>query len=159
MQEEEFKQLLFSATNQAKIFALEYVRNELPSENIYNIRLSLSHDDHALTQFDIYPEESGKVIEWVDANTVVKTLLRKAKVPVWIDISVTTVLKGKTVITLSCAGRYSDDIKELYYHERGTGPFCVKSPNLPIEYKEGKKFWLPKKKKRSLVRLFFTGRR
>lgn len=159
MQKEEFKHLLLSATDQAKRFALEYIKNRLPSENLYNIRLSLSHDDTSLTQFDLYTEDNGKVIELADVNTVVRTLLRKGKVPVWIDISVTTVQNQKTVLTLLCAGRYSDDTKELYYHERGTGPFGVKSPNLPIDYKEGKKFWLPNTKKWLLARLFLTLRR
>jgi hypothetical protein len=159
MQEEEFKQLLFSATDQAKQFALEYVRNELPAENVYNIQLSLSHDDPSLTQFDLYPDDNGTVIELADADAVVETLLRKGKVPVWIDISVTAIQKRKTVLTLLCAGRYSDAMKEFYYHERGTGPFGVKSPYLPVDYKEGKKFWLPNTKKWSLERLFFTRRR
>jgi hypothetical protein len=147
MQEKEFKYLLFSATDQAKRFALEYIKNELPSKNVYNIHLSLSHDDPTLTQFDLYPEDNGKVIELANADTAVKTLLRKGKVPVWIDISVEKVQKDRTVLTLLCAGRYSNDMRELYYHQRGLGPFGVKSPNLPINYKEGNKFWLPKTKK------------
>lgn len=143
MRKEEFKQLLLSATEQARQFALEYVNNDLPLENVYNILLSLSHDDPVLTQFDLYPEDNGKVIGLADTDMVIATLLRKGKVPVWIDISVAMVQKGKTVLALSCAGRYSDDLKELYYHERGMGPFGVKSPILPIDYEKGKKFWLP----------------
>ena len=112
-----------------------------------------------MKQFDLYPEDNGKVIELANADTVVETLLRKGKVPVWIDISVTMVQRRKTVLTLLCAGRYSDNTKELYYYQRGTGPFGVKSPNLPIDYKEGKKFWLPDTKKSLLAKLFFTGRR
>jgi hypothetical protein len=41
---------------------------------------------------------------------------------------------------LLCAGRYTEDINEIYYHKNGTGPFGVKSPNLPIDYTNGSKF-------------------
>jgi len=147
MQEEEFKHLLLSATEEAKQFALKYIENVLPAENAYHIRLSLSHDDPQLTQFDLYPEDNGKVVEMADVSKVITTLLRKEKVPVWIDISVSEIKKNKTVLTLLCAGRYSDNINELYYHQRGLGPFGVKSPNLPADYKEGTKFKIPERKK------------
>jgi hypothetical protein len=154
MQEEVFKQLLISATDRAKQFALRYITNKLPADNAYHIRLSLSHDDPALTQFDTYPEDNGKTIRMADATTVVSTLLRNKKVPVWIDISVTEIIKGKTILTLLCAGRYSDNEKELYYNERGSGPFGVKSPNLPANYKEGTKFRIAEKRKSILDILF-----
>ncbi len=146
MQEEEFKQLLLSATDKAKQFALKYIKNELPVDNAYNLRLSLSHDDPILIQFDMYPEDNGKIVKMIDTATVVGILLRKAKVPVWIDISVSEITNNKTVLTLLCAGRFSDDEKELYYHQRGLGPFGVKSPNLPVDYIEGTKFKIPEKK-------------
>jgi hypothetical protein len=147
MQEEEFKLLLASATELAKQFALNYIENELPSNNAYTIRLSLSHDDAGLTQFDLYPEDNGKTVETADINTVITTLLRKGKVPVWIDISVSEIRENKTLLTLLCAGRFSDNINELYYHQRDLGPFGVKSPNLPVDYKDGIKFKLPERRK------------
>ena len=143
MWEEEFRRLLVSATEQAKTLAMKYVKNSLPANNIYTLRLSLSNDALSLTQFDMYPEDQGKVLELINADMVVETLLRNGKVPVWIDISVTAVRKRSTILTLLCAGRYSDDTNELYYHEQGNGSFGVKSPNLPINYKKGEKFWLP----------------
>ena len=146
MQEDEFKQLLASATEQAKQFVLNYIVNELSADNAYQIRLSLSHDDPELTQFDLYPEDNGKIVDMTDVSKVITTLLRKGKVPVWIDISVSEIKKDKTVLTLLCAGRYSDNINELYYHQRGLGPFGVKSPDLPVNYKEGTKFKIPERK-------------
>lgn len=154
MQEESFKQLLSAATDRAKQFALQYIKNKLPADNAYHIRLSLSYDDPALTQFDIYPEDNGKTIPMADATTVVSILVRKGKVPVWIDISVTEIIKGKTILTLLCAGRYSDNEKEFYYNERGAGPFGVKSPDLPANYKEGAKFRIAEKRKSILDILF-----
>ena len=145
MQEEEFKHLLLSATKQAKQYAVQYIENEVPADNAYYVRLSLSHDDPGLTQFDLYPEDSGKTVEMADISKVITTLLRKGKVPVWIHIYVSKIKKNKTVLTLLCAGRYSDNIHELYYHQRGLGPFGVKSPDLPVNYKEGTKFKIPER--------------
>jgi hypothetical protein len=159
MNKEEFKGLLISATNQAKRFALNYIINQLPTENVYNVQLSLSHDDPRLTQFDIYPDDNGKVFKMADVETVVKTLHRNDKVPVWIDISVSEIKNKKTVLTLLCAGRYSDNEKELYYHEQKMGPFGVKSPNLPTNFKDGEKFKIPEKKKSILDLLFERYRR
>lgn len=147
MHEIEFKQLLLSASDKAKKFASNYIENDLPADNVYNMQLCLSNDAPTLTQFDIYPEDKGKVIEMADIETVIATLLRKEKVPVWIDISVSEIKKGKTVLTLFCAGRYSGNIKELYYYQQDLGPFGIKSPNLPIDYKEGNKFKIPQKEK------------
>ena len=142
MQEEEFKRLLLLATEQAKQFALNYIENELAPVNVYKITLSTSHDDPALTQFALYPDDIGKVVEMADVATTITTLLRKGKVPVWIDISVSEITENKTVCTLLCAGRYSDNINEFYYRQTGLGPFGVKSPNLPVDYKDGTKFRL-----------------
>ncbi len=146
MKEEEFKHLLLLATEEAKQFALKYIENELPANNVYNICLNLSHDDPKLTQFDLYSNDEGKILKMVNVDSVISTLLRNGKVPVWIDISVSEIKKSKTLLTLLCAGRYSDNINELYYYQQGLGPFGVKSPNLPIDYTEGVKFKLPQKK-------------
>jgi hypothetical protein len=154
MQDTEFRQLLFYATEHAKQFALTYIQNELPMENAYRIQLNLSHDDPYLAKFDIYPEDNGKVIQFADPAMVIQTLLRNGKIPVWIDISVSESRKGKTVLDLLCAGRYTDEMKEMYYHDQQMGPFGVKSPNFPVDYEEGKKFKLPVRKIWSLKNLF-----
>ncbi|GAO45382.1 hypothetical protein [Flavihumibacter petaseus] len=145
MQEQEFKALLALATDESRRFATEYIKNDLPARNVYCIILSLSNDNPSLTQFDLYLEDAGKIVKYANADTVVKTLLRKGKVPVWIDISVSAVRNRKTVISLLCSGRCSDDPKEFYYQQGGTGPFGIKSPAFPLDYKEGQKFWLPEK--------------
>jgi len=62
------------------------------------------------------------------------------------------VYKKQTVFKLICAGRYSDDEKEFYYSNNGTGPFGVKSPDLPIDYSEGIKFKLRSKRKSTLLK-------
>ena len=158
MQEQEFIKLLSSATESARRFALNYVSNTLPAGSAYIVFLNQSHDAAALTQFDLYPHDNGKVIEAVNAAAVVDLLLRKGKVPVWIDISVSAVRTDKTVFTLHCAGRYSDEMNEAYYQHRHSGPFGIKSPLLPVDYKEGIKFELPGTKKSFWKKLFGRSR-
>jgi hypothetical protein len=140
MQKDEFRDLLMKATIWSKEFAERFVKNKLPDDNIYRIQLNMSSDDPTLTQFDRYPEDEGKIVEDADLDQVVTTLCRNAKVPVWIDINVRLIKKQKTVFTLLCAGRYSDDPKELYYNSSGQGPFGIKSPVLPVGYSDGVKF-------------------
>ncbi len=154
MQEKEFTQLLLSSTNEAKNFALRYIQNDLPLDNLYNVHLNFSADSASLAQFAIYPGDSGKVIRLVDASIVTASLLRNGKVPVWIDIAVSEICKDKTILKLTCSGRYSDDWKEMYYNDNKSGPFGVKSPNLPIDYREGVKFKISETRKRSWIELF-----
>jgi hypothetical protein len=159
MQREEFHSLLLSATEKAKIFALNYIENTLPDDNVYRIYLSVSEDDPGIEGFDVYPDDNGKVIKIADANTVVATIVRKEKIPVWIDISVFEVFKGKTVLSLFCAGRYCDNREEWYYRETDFSPFGIKSPVLPIDYTYGRKFTIPGKQSPFWHRLFKKGHR
>ncbi|RYE23052.1 MAG: hypothetical protein EOP51_11670 [Sphingobacteriales bacterium] len=154
MQEEVFRLLLSKATAEAKAFASRYIKNQLRENNAYRIQLNISEDDPALTQFELYPEDKGTVIEWVDSDTVLSTLLRKGKVPVWIDIAVLEIDRNTTLLSLMCAGRYSGEESQFYYRDSERAPFGVKSPNLPIDYKEGVQFAIPEKRGSLLKRLF-----
>jgi hypothetical protein len=142
MNKREFLSLLGHASNAALDFAKVYVLDELPLDYKYNVSLSLSTDDPRLTQFDIYPEDRGKVAGLLEDTEVVELLCRKEKVPVWIDISVHSLDKGCTVIQLLCAGRYSADVATFYYPDNGMPPFGIKSPAFPAGYKTGEKFRL-----------------
>ena len=150
MTKENFWKLLRHASTVARDFAKNYVLDELPLECKYSVTLNASSDDLSLIQFDIYPNDNGKIFELVEEKEVIKLLCRKDKVPVWIDISVESVYKGKTIFRLLCAGRYTDNEKEFYYNNNGTGPFGVKSPNLPVDYIEGKKFKLKARANKSI---------
>ena len=140
MTSDEFLKLLNHSSTAAYAFAKNYVVEELPTDFLYSVSLNTSSDDLSLTTFDIYPNDNNKKIELIGNNEVVKLLCRKNKIPVWIDISVEKIYKEKTIFRLLCAGRYSDDENEFYYNNNGTGPFGIKSPNLPVDYVEGKKF-------------------
>jgi hypothetical protein len=152
MTSQEFENLLIEATNQSLDFARNYVLDKLPKEFRYNVSLNNSKDDLSLKQFDIYPGDNEKKINFITSKAVVQLLNRKGAVPVWIDISVEYVHKGYTVFNLLCAGRYSYDSKEFYYTKNGTSCFGVKSPNLPIEFVIGEKFKLKEKPKRLFFR-------
>lgn len=150
LEQQEFENYLRLATDQAKEFAQNFINEALPVENVYMLQLNSSLDDRMLTQFDTYPEDEGKVINNADIFQVTQLLLRKTKVPVWIDISVSGVLGHTTVLTLICAGRYTGIINEMYYHSRGLGPFGVKSPVFPANYIEGSKFNISETMKHTL---------
>jgi len=147
MTKTEFHTLLLESTRRSFDFAKRYVLDNLPDDFIYTVKLNASNDDLALTQFDIYPNDNNKVVKLISATEVVDLLCRKDKVPVWIDVSVESVYKNKTVFELICAGRYSADTNEYYYNKSESGPFGIKSPTFPIGYKnDDTKFYLRKKK-------------
>jgi hypothetical protein len=99
-------------------------------------------DSPDLKQFDIYPEDNGRILKNLKDKEVINLLCRDNKVPVWIDISVESATNQFTIFQLLCAGRYSDNRKEFYYEKNGSGPFSIKSPVFPVDYKEGTKFQL-----------------
>lgn len=154
MTKDEFLKLLRKSSKSSYDFARIYVRNKLSTDFKYSVDLNSSFDDPTLTEFDIYPEDNGKMINLIDENEVVEFLCRKGKVPVWINISVESVYKNKTIFRLDYAGRYSDEEKEFYYNKQGTGPFGIKSPLLPIGYVEGQKFKLKNNYRKSFLTLF-----
>ena len=153
MTENEFLNLLRVSTRSCSEFAKNYITNKLPEDFKYSVVLNVSNDDPALTQFDIYPEDSGKKAELIDEKEVIKLLYRNGKIPVWIDISVECVHQNKTIIHLLCAGRYSDKSEDYYYNHHDTvSVFGIKGPVFPTGYVEGEKFRLNNKYKKSLLR-------
>ncbi len=140
MKKEDFLFLLLGASYAAYKFAQLHLIDDLPTDFRYDVQLNSSTDDPRLTQFDIYPEDNGRVLKGLTDKEVIGLLCRQDKVPVWIDISVDSVWNGCTVFRLLSAGRYSSVRKEFYYEKGGSGPFGIKSPILPIDYKEGIKF-------------------
>jgi len=114
MTKDDFLKLLRHSSAIASGFAKNYVLDELPKDFTYSVTLNASSDDPSLTQFDIYPNDNGKIVELVEEKEVIELLCRKDKVPVWIDISVESVYKAKTIFRLLCAGRYSDKLLELH---------------------------------------------
>lgn len=142
MTKEEFTFHLNGASLVALKFAERYVKNKLTTDFKYNVVLNASTDNKSLMQYDVYPQDTGIIkLDLID-DEVVELLYRKNKVPVWIDINVLKSNRKSTTFNLLCAGRYTNNKEEFYYNINGSGPFGIKSPNLPINYQEGKRFRL-----------------
>lgn len=142
MTQVEFSFLLTGASFLCSKFAERYVRNKLFTDFVYDVSLNHSVDNPNLKGFDVYPEDNGKVVRGITDVEVIELLYRNGKVPVWIDISVLKSRKKLTTIGLLCAGRYSDNKNDFYYNRNGSGPFGIKSPILPPNFTEGRKFKL-----------------
>lgn len=124
-------------------FAEHFVKDKLTTDFKYNVILNASNDDLNLNQFDFYQEDNGIIkLNLIDIE-VIDLLYRKNKVPVWININVLKSSRKSTTFNLLCAGRFTDNKEEFYYNNKiGSTPFGIKSPELPIDYSEGKKFSL-----------------
>jgi len=123
--------------------AEHFVKDKLTTDFKYNVILNASNDDLNLNQFDFYQEDNGIIkLKLIDME-VIDLLYRKNKVPVWININVLKSSRKSTTFNLLCAGRFTDNKEEFYYNNKiGSTPFGIKSPELPIDYSEGKKFSL-----------------
>ncbi|MTH16822.1 hypothetical protein [Flavobacterium sp. LC2016-01] len=142
MTREEFLFHLKGASFMALKFAENYVKDKLATDFKYNLLFTSANMSGDASKFDIYPEDDGSIKSNLTDNEVVDLLYRKNKVPIWIDISVLESNRKNTILHLACAGRYSNNKEDYYYKNDGSAPFGVKSPTLPIGYKEGKKFRL-----------------
>lgn len=119
------------STTSAIEFGSRYITNAI-SENIrYNIEFNQSNDEHVGGSFSIYPGDNGRVARKLSKEEVVVLLCRNGKVPAWIDISIGKSSAQSTQLKLSCSGRYTDRIEEMYYVEGGAHPFGIKSPRFP----------------------------
>jgi hypothetical protein len=142
MTKQEFLFYLQGASLVSLKFAERYVKDKLVTDFKYNVIFTPSHQNIYEDQFDFYPEDEGIIKLNLIDNEVIDLLYRNNKIPVWIDISVLKSSKKSTTFNLLCAGRYSNNKEDFYYRSDGSAPFGIKSPTLPINYKEGKKFRL-----------------
>ena len=122
-------------------FTESFVKDKLTTDFKYNVILNASNDDLNNNQFDHYPKDNGIIKLDLSEIEVIELLHRKNKVPVWININVLKSSKKSTTFNLLCAGRYTDVENELYYkYKIGSTPFGIKSPKLPNDFYDGKKF-------------------
>ena len=147
MRREDFHSQLLSATFAALRFSQNYVNNHLPLNVRYVAVLNQSFDDNRHPDEIVYPEDDGQVHPDLNDVGVVDLLHRDNRCPQWIDISIAGADKETTLFRLLCCGRYHSDEARLYYFESGTQPFGIKSPDIPIGWKSGMKFKVPKPKK------------
>jgi len=143
MNEADFRVLLIASSFMAVRFAQRYVAQTLPFDFRYDIRLNQSCDDDASPDEVLYPEDRDLRVSCDSEDAEVPILLRDGRCPQWIDISVERVGDDFSQLRLLCCGRFSNDRDTLYYSAGDTGPFGIKSPNLPPGYEEGTTFCLP----------------
>lgn len=142
MRQQDFHTQLLAATFAALRFAEKYVVNQLSLDIEYVAELNSSFDDNRKHDEVIYPEDDGRFASGLSGLEVVELLYRDGRCPQWIDIRVQGASDGKTLLSLLCCGRYDDVDTRLYYYERGSHPFGIKSPTLPPGYVDGEKFHL-----------------
>jgi hypothetical protein len=143
MTRSEFIGFLAKASASSLDFARRYVENELPETLRYHVLLNQSFDGNAKPDERVYPEDDRREYPSLLAEAVADLLLRDGRCPEWIDVAVEAQAEDYTQMRLLCCGRYTDDQSRMYYTRQGTGPFGIKSPNLPPGYREGTRFRLP----------------
>ena len=144
-----FARLLEISTKAPIDFAKRFITNKTGTSISYCVYLNNSYDGplaNDLSKFSLHPEDEGKYYHRISTEKVIDLLCRENQIPVWIDISVVAASPHETTMRLLCAGRYSREEEEYYYHQKQeTGPFGIKSPNLPYGYVEGELFTLHKR--------------
>ena len=143
MTEADFRVLLIASSFMAVRFGQRYVTQTLPFNFRYDVRLNRSCDDHATPDDVLYPDDNDRVVYCNAESDVVSLLSRDGRCPQWIDVSAARVGDTFTELELLCCGRFTNDRDKMYYTDRGTGPFGIKSPNLPPNYQDGTTFSLP----------------
>ena len=141
MNKEKFEGHLNASTHYAIKFGSKFIKNKLSKNITYNVKFNCSCDDN-LSGFDIYRKDDGKLVVNINFDDVVNELYRNGKVPAWINISICKSNRNNTRLMLECAGRYTNNINDLYYVSSGTYPFGVKSPRLLPWIKEGDRYYL-----------------
>ena len=140
MTQQQFSQHLNDASQHALTFARRYVGDNLSGSFHYHVLLNQSFDGNAPETGRVFPEDDGREYSSLSVDEVVNVLLRESRCPEWIDIAVEAASDSFTLMRLLCCGRFTDDPKQFYYTSGGTGPFGIKSPNLPINHREGVRF-------------------
>jgi hypothetical protein len=131
-----FETHLRSAAQQAVTFARQHVLQPLPDALEFLVYPNLSYDGNPRVGDEAtFPDESlaeGECHGPWTVEQVVNFLWRDGKVPEWIDVAVQSEHDDRTVLGLSCCGRFTAQ-EELLYHRvpDGIPPFSVKSPNVP----------------------------
>ena len=134
-----FEELLLKASRTVVAFTREFVWNPIPDAVQYRVYPNMSYDKHPdgriLTD---YPEDSKLAREslvFSDPSQVVDFLWREGRVPEWIDVQIKEVSEQHATVELICCGRYTADENAMYYSQSDMGPFGVKGPALPPEWK------------------------
>jgi hypothetical protein len=140
-----FTTRLLVASTQALDFARQSVLQALSDDVAFLVFPNRSYDGNPLVGDEIvFPGDSllGKYHGPWSADEVVAFLWRNEKVPEWIDCFVQAQDNNRTLVHLTCCGRFTAQECLLYHMEGGIPPFQAMGPRMPPEYfigqKEGK---------------------
>ena len=117
MDRDYFKELLQNATNEALAFARKLVFNRIADTVSYVVEFN---------------DKYNCAIKCPTIELVVDRLWQDGRIPIWIDISVHDVEHRITTVWLLASERQVTEYSSTYYANRGTGPFGVKSPDIPL---------------------------
>jgi hypothetical protein len=138
MKRDRFEKHLSEAIRLAIDVAQRYVKQDLPSQLVFDVYPNQSCDENPLVEDEqLFPGDSRLPDDAIQMETeaqVVEFLWREEKVPEWIDINVASATKQQTCLRLLCCGRFTATAKLLYHQRGGIPPFSVKSPYLPPGY-------------------------
>jgi hypothetical protein len=141
VQKEEFHEHLLRATTCSFECAKRFVSNELPESLCYLVHLNASYDGNPLEPGEhTFPDDAekyGSCVGPLSAKQVVDLLWRDGGVPEWVDVSVERTDGVRTFVQLLCCGRFTDREEHLYYSKTDVCPFGCKSPDMPLDWKEG----------------------
>jgi hypothetical protein len=140
-----FAARLHEASELARDFARELVREPLPDDLHFRVHLNSSYDGNPLVGDEVvYPGDSAfdKAITLHDVieDQVVGALWRAGRVPEWVNLSVAGETGVATLIDVVSCGRFTADENLLYHTHEGRPPFHVLGPTLPVGYEEGERF-------------------
>ena len=121
-----FTTYLISASYWAIKMFSDQLGKPIPFVFCYDVELNQSNDENPEPHLTLYLEDAGKSYERLIIYEVAALLCRDGKVPVWIDVWVCRYNKRCTVLHLSCSGRYTQSLEDMYYNRNGAGPFGVK---------------------------------
>lgn len=132
------------AAKLARDFAQEFLKELLPTDLRFRLRLNQSYDANASEGHRLFPKDSSldRAIELsnVSSDEFVRELWRDGLVPQWVNMNVIGVTETATLIEILACGRFTADEDDLYHIQEEIPPFHVLGPALPVDYVEGAKF-------------------
>ena len=135
MDRDTFEARLREAGRQAVQVARAHVRQALPDAVAFRVYPNQSFDGNPRVGDEaVFPDESrpgGWFLGPWSADEAVGHLWRDGRVPEWIDAAVESEDGRRSLVGLTCCGRFTASEELLYHRPGGLAPFAVKSPSLP----------------------------
>ena len=145
MHKDDFRMRLIAASYWAWRAMQRYVIDKLPPEFRYDITFR--------TNAGMECKKVGSILQ---VNDAVEKIMKKDKVPVWIDVMVDRIENRTTVFSLECSDEYESDESKLYYTWSGSAPFGIKCGHFPHEWLTSELRGIPPRMKFRLCPTFWN---